>query len=191
MHSQLTTTDLFTGVLVRLAALDPERDPATIAPWFSDSEYHRLLDSDPARPQTPKQVKADMEKRAERDDAFPFAIRALEGDKLIGFVSLWAGNRTNAEGWVGIGLGEREYWGKGYGTEAMRLILRYAFHELNLERVSLEAFADNARAIRSYEKAGFRHEGLQREAMRRDGRRQDVVSMGIRREEWEALLVSA
>lgn len=184
MASQLTHRNLFTGALVRLAALDPERDPAVIAPWFSDSEYLRLLDSDPARPQTAKQVKADMEKRAERDTAFPFAIRTLESDQLIGFVSLWAGNGSNAEGWVGIGLGERAYWGKGYGTDAMRLLLRYAFHELNLERVSLEAFAYNARAIRSYEKAGFRHEGLQRAAMRREGKRLDVVSMGILRTEW-------
>ena len=190
MNSQLTPANLFHGALVRLAALDPETDPALIAPWFSDTEYMRLLDSHPARPQTPKQVKADMERRAEQAHGFPFAIRTRDGDKLIGFVSLWTHNGASAEGWVGIGIGEPDYWGKGYGGEAMRLLLRYAFHELNLARVSLEAFAHNTRAIRSYEKAGFRLEGIQRQWERRDGERRDVVSMGILREDWEAQPVS-
>jgi RimJ/RimL family protein N-acetyltransferase len=67
----------------------------------------------------------------------------------------------------------------------MRLILRYAFAELGLARVSLEAFAANRRAIRSYEKAGFTLEGVQRDWARRDGRRADVVTMGILREEYQ------
>jgi RimJ/RimL family protein N-acetyltransferase len=82
---------------------------------------------------------------------------------------------------VGIGLGDRNYWGRGYGTEAMRLVVNYAFAELNLARVGLEAFAYNTRAVRSYEKVGFSLEGRQREQMRRDGRRLDVVRMGILR----------
>ncbi len=191
MNSQLTSTNLFHGALVRLAALDPETDPAAVVRWFGDSDFARLLDSDPARPRSAKQEKEDMEKRAEQPYGYPFAIRTLEGDQLIGFVSLWARNGASAEGWVGIGIGEAEYQGKGYGTDAMRLLLRFAFHELNLARVSLEAFAHNARAVRSYEKAGFQIEGLQRQWEGRDGQRRDVVSMGILREDWEALLVSA
>lgn len=190
MNSQLTPANLFHGALVRLAAMDPDTDPATVARWFSDTEFGRLLDSDPARPRSAKQEKEDMEKRAEKPNAFPFAIRTLADDKLIGFVSLWAHNGASAEGWVGIGLGERDYWGKGYGSDAMRLLLRYAFHELNLARVSLEAFAHNTRAVRSYEKVGFQIEGIQRQWERREGQRRDVVSMGILREDWEALRVS-
>jgi len=186
MDSELIHANLFHGALVRLAAMDPDQDPAAVARWFGDSDFARLLDSDPARPHSAKQEKADMERRAEQAYGFPFAIRTLEGDKLIGFVSLWARNGASAEGWVGIGLGERDYWGKGYGTDAMRLLLRYAFHELNLARVSLEAFAHNTRAIRSYEKAGLQIEGLQRQWEGRDGERRDVVSMGVLREEWEA-----
>jgi len=189
MNTHLTSTDLFTGALVRLAAPDPDRDPETVAHWFGDSEFIQLMNSDPARPQTAKQVKADMEQRAERENAFPFAIRTLADDKLIGFVSLFTGAWVNGEGWVGIGLGERDYWGKGYGSDAMRLILRYAFQELNLARVSLEAFAHNTRAIRSYEKTGFKLEGVQRQWEGRGGQRRDVVTMGILREAWEAAQV--
>jgi len=92
---------------------------------------------------------------------------------------------THGDGWIGLGLGEREDWGKGYGTDAMRVMLRFAFTELNLYRVSLDVFEYNPRAIRSYEKAGFVFEGRMRQWMRRDGRRWDFVYMGILREEWE------
>ena len=85
----------------------------------------------------------------------------------------------------GIGIGERSDWGKGYGTDAMRLILRYAFIELNLYRVSLDALGSNARAIRSYEKCGFVREGELRDAARYDGQYVGEVYMGILRDEWE------
>ena len=90
----------------------------------------------------------------------------------------------NRDAFVGIGIGEREFWGKGYGTDAMELILRYAFAELNLRRVSLTVFEFNQRAVRSYEKAGFRLEGRQRHGMQREGRRWDILFMGIMHEEW-------
>jgi RimJ/RimL family protein N-acetyltransferase len=177
-------TELFRGRLVRLAAQHPERDAESLARWSFDSEYLRLLDTDPARPQTVKYFQEDGARRAERENAFAFNIRTLDGDRLIGFTSLWISNWASGEGRVGIGIGERADRGQGYGTDAMRLLLRYAFAELNLARVSLEALAENSRAIRSYEKAGFTRDGVQRELVSRDGRRQDVVAMGILQEEY-------
>lgn len=85
---------------------------------------------------------------------------------------------------MGIGIGEREYWSKGYGTDAMNVILRFAFDELNLYRISLNVFEYNQRAIRSYEKVGFVVEGREREFLRRGGRRWDMIFMGLLREEW-------
>jgi RimJ/RimL family protein N-acetyltransferase len=177
--------NLFRGRLVRLAAHNLEKEADRYALWSRDSEYLRMLDSDPARPRTAEKWKQDLTERLERPNNFMFAVRTLEDDQLIGFVNLWVHSWAQAEAGVGIGMGEADYRGRGYGTDAMRLVLRYAFAELNLRRVTLEAFAHNARAIRSYEKAGFKHEGLEREWARRDGQRLDVVHMGILRAEWQ------
>jgi RimJ/RimL family protein N-acetyltransferase len=104
---------------------------------------------------------------------------------LIGFIGLFGIEWNHGNAWVGIGLGERDYWGKGYGTDAMCAILDYAFNELNLYRVTLDVFEYNPRAIRSYEKAGFQLEGRVRKMIHRDGRRWDVLVMGVLRDEWE------
>ncbi len=178
-------SELFRGRLVRLAAQDADKDAETLARWSNDSEYLRLLDSDPAQPRTAKHFQDSAARRAERENDFAFNIRTLADDRFVGFVRLWVMNWTSAEGRVGIGIGEPADRGRGFGTEAMQLVLRYAFAELGLARVSLEAFAENRRAIRSYEKAGFTLEGVQREWARRDGRRADVVNMGILSDEFQ------
>jgi len=98
---------------------------------------------------------------------------------LIGFVGLFQVAWPAGAARCAIGIGEAEYRGRGYGTEALRLLLRYAFAELGLHRVGLTVFEYNRRAISSYEKAGFQIEGREREAMLRDGRRWDIVHMGV------------
>jgi RimJ/RimL family protein N-acetyltransferase len=113
-----------------------------------------------------KKVKEFQEKDLERDNLNElfFAIRALEADMLIGFVGLFDLYLQHGDALVAIALGERKYWGNGYGTDAMQIILRYAFNELNLRRAGLIVFEYNPRAIRSYEKVGFIHEGRIRAA---------------------------
>ena len=179
--------DLLHGQLVRLAAANSETDADSLARWSRDSEYLRLLDSDPATPRSTRQSKEGITEWMEHDrpNSFGFVIRTLADDRLVGFVGLGGIDWNNGNGWVGIGIGAREDWGKGYGTDAMRIMLRFAFSELNLHRVSLSVFADNPRAIRSYEKAGFQVEGRARQVVNRDGRRGDEVFMGVLREEWE------
>jgi len=88
--------------------------------------------------------------------------------------------------WLGIGIGMREYWDRGLGSEALALALRYAFHEMNLHRLTLTVLAYNTRAIHLYEKLGFRHEGTFREFGLRDGKRYDMLLYGLLRREWEA-----
>ena len=178
--------DLFKGKLVRLAGLDPEEASKSFSNWNRDSEFMRLMDTDPPRLHSVKATKEWLEKHFQenRDHEFWFVVRALKDDRLLGDITLWIRNWGSRDAFVGIGLGEREFRGKGYGTEAMQLILRYAFIELNLRRVSLNVFEFNERAIRSYEKVGFRHEGRERQLMQREGRRWDVLYMGILCEEW-------
>ena len=84
-------------------------------------------------------------------------------------------------------MGEPEFWGKGYGSDAMNVILRFGFRQLNLNRVNLNVFEYNPRAIRSYEKVGFQIEGRERQWIAREGKRWDIIYMGILRREWEAL----
>lgn len=180
MESNLTT---FTGKLVRLTALDIEQNAALWAEWSRDSDYLRLLDSDPAIRYNPKQNQAFLEN--EIGNMFCFAIHRLSDDKVVGMIDLSGFNWTAGDAWVGIGIGEGEDRGKGYGTEAMKLVVDYAFNELNLHRVSLSVFDYNPCAIRSYEKAGFILEGRKREVIRRNGRWYDILYMAVLRREWE------
>ncbi|HSJ56839.1 MAG TPA: GNAT family protein, partial [Anaerolineae bacterium] len=115
-----------------------------------------------------------------------FRIYTLDDDRLIGFVALHSLEWNNRAARLVIGIGEPEYRGRGYGSDALRLVLRYAFRELNLERVGLNVNGNNARAIRAYEKVGFRHEGAMRRALRRDGQWQDRIIMGILYDEWKS-----
>ncbi len=178
-------TQLFQGDLVRLTAPDPDADAEIIARWHRDSEYLRLLDSEPARPQLPQDVKKWWEEELRDDSFFPFMIRSLADDRLLGFIGLRIASWNNGDAYVGVGIGDRKDWGQGYGTDAMKIILRYAFTELNLHRVSLGVFEHNPRAVRSYQKAGFSLEGRTRGDISRDGQRLDTLWMGILREEWE------
>jgi RimJ/RimL family protein N-acetyltransferase len=151
-----------------------------------DSEYIRLLDSGPARPFSIREAEKwfkDEEEKNPPEDYF-FAIRTLDGDQLIGFVAL-APIYSHADAWLAIGIGDRTHWSQGHGSEAMRLALQYAFDELNLQRVTLGVFAYNQRAIRTYEKAGFKCEGTLRQSLCREGQRHDEMMMGILRDEWQ------
>ncbi len=177
-------TNLLKGQLVRLSAYDPEVAVELNARWNADSEYLRLLDWDPARRYSKKMNKEWIEKHMDEYLTHSFLIRALEDDRPVGEIGLDGIQWNFGDAFVGIGLGDRADWGKGYGTDAMRIILRYAFMELNLHRVSLNVFEYNPRGIRSYEKSGFVIEGRERGLLQRDGRRWDVVYMGILKEDW-------
>jgi RimJ/RimL family protein N-acetyltransferase len=177
--------DLLTGKLVRLAGIDPAEVSQSFAQWNRDSEYMRLMDSDPPRLHSTKAIKDWLEKELEKaSDMYWFAIRTLEDDRLVGDITLSVINWGSREAFTGIAIGEREFWGKGYGTDAMQTLMRYGFLELNLRRISLTVFEFNERARRSYEKAGFCLEGRQRHYMQREGRRWDIWYMGILQEEW-------
>ena len=178
--------DIFTGKLVRLSAFDPEEMSKTWSRWNRNSEYFRLLNSSGRAVQSPKAAAKWMEEEVgEMSPAsYFFAIRALTDDRLIGEIGLDVVDWSGRDAFVGLGIGETEYWGKGYGTDVMNILLRFAFAEVNLRRVTLTVFEYNPRAIRAYEKAGFCHEGRLRKVLNREGRRWDVHYMGILREDW-------
>jgi RimJ/RimL family protein N-acetyltransferase len=184
--------DFLIGKLVRLTAENPDIVAEACMPWLRDSEYMRLLDMGPAILRSEHRLKEQLEHDSQHigPNRFYFSIRTLADDQLIGGCGLVLQGWTHGDAEVWIGIGERDFWGKGCGTDAMNLVLRYAFQELNLHRVTLGAFAYNRRAIRSYENAGFRHEGRSRQFVMRNGQRHDGVEMGILRREWDALVAS-
>lgn len=182
------SNNLFQGELVRFVAAEPQLAAGLFAKWGRDSEFVRLLDTDPARLLSVDKYKEWFEKdlvEQQKNDELFFLIRTLEEDLTIGLIGLNGIQWVHGDAWVGIGLGEREYWGEGYGTDAMRILLRYAFEELNLHRLSLSVFEYNSRAIRSYEKVGFVIEGRVRQFLNRDGRRYDMIFMGLLSDEWK------
>jgi RimJ/RimL family protein N-acetyltransferase len=117
----------------------------------------------------------------------PLVIETREGDEWVpvgtcGFHQIEWKNRS---GELGIFIGEKRCWNKGYGTEVMKLLLQHGFNTLNLHRIFLRVFSNNPRAVRSYEKAGFVHEGCMRQAEYRDGQYVDVLLMSVLRPEWK------
>jgi len=114
-----------------------------------------------------------------------FVIETHDGHVPIGMVSLDSINWRDREAEVGIIIGESAQWGHGYGSDAMCTILTVAFKWYQLHRVHLRVIADNARAIRSYEKCGFQLEGRLREAAWVDGEYRDVLVMSILDREYE------
>lgn len=181
--------NIFSGEQVRLVVRDPQVLAEYYTRWGRNSEWWRLMGSMAAQSFSLRNHKEWLEKmyEKEQDRNFFFQIQTLEGDRLIGDIGLDGVQWNHGDTFVGIAIGEPEFWGHGYGSDAMRIILRYAFTELNLHRVSLNVFEYNPRAIRSYEKVGFKHEGRMRQALNREGRYWDIVYMGILKSEWERL----
>jgi len=179
--------DLLTGGLVRLSAVDAGELGQAYAGWNRDSELKRLLDFEAARLHSARASTGFFEKMIKEDSPTNhyFAIRALADDRLLGDINLdIINNWGSRDSFVGLGIGDRRDWGRGYGTDALKIALRFAFTEINLRRVTLTVFEYNPRAIRSYEKAGFQHEGRLRGSLLRDGKRWDILHMGILRETW-------
>jgi RimJ/RimL family protein N-acetyltransferase len=179
-------SDLLRGKLVHLTAENPQVMALNFARWNQDTGWERLLDSDPPRLFSAKKWQEWLEKDLEKGESneILWAIRKLDDESLIGFIGLFNLYPQHGDTLVAIAVGERNHWSHGYGTDAMRVMLRYAFSELNLRRVGLIVFEYNPRAIRSYQKAGFVYEGRVRGAMLRDGQRWDYQYMGILRDEW-------
>jgi RimJ/RimL family protein N-acetyltransferase len=172
---------IFTGDLLRLTSPQVD-DQEVFALWTQDDEYMRLMDDDPVRPQSIANF-ANFGKAISNDN-FYFHLRTLEDNQLIGFVVLFNLKWRNQTAEMAIGIGPKQFWGKGYGRDALNLILNYAFSELCLHRVSLTVLEYNACAIKAYERVGFQREGTHRQAIQRNGQRYDLLLYGILREEW-------
>lgn len=105
----------------------------------------------------------------------------------IGTIGLFKIDNIAHSAELGIAIGEKAYWNRGLGSEALRILLNEGFYKFNLHRIELRVYARNHRAIRAYEKVGFVHEGVKREATYRDGEYMDDLLMSVLRPEWDQI----
>jgi len=174
------------GERVRLRAVERE-DVKKYYDWVNDPEVTHYLSL--YLPMSSLDEEKWFEEAQKRDpNQKPLAIEVRDGDgwKLIGNCGVFGIDWVNSSGELGIMIGDKSVWGHGYGTEVMGLLLRHGFETLNLHRLYLRVYADNPRAIRAYEKAGFLHEGRLREAVYKHGKYDDVLFMSVLRAEWDA-----
>lgn len=117
-------------------------------------------------------------------DKYNFAIETLQDNIYLGGCGINEIDWKNSKAVVGIFIGNKEYWDKGYGTDAMRVLIKFIFNEMNINKIKLNVHDFNERAIRSYEKCGFKKEGVLRNELYRDGRYYDIIVMGLFKEEF-------
>lgn len=171
------------GKLVRLRNIARE-DLPRLWEFNNNLEVEIAGGGDPPTPQSLERLQAEFDQEAAKGgrDGPSFAIEA--DGKYIGQCALFNIDSIAQACELGITIGDKEYWGRGYGRDAIGLLLWYAFVQRNVHRVWLKVHADNERAIRSYCSCGFKEEGRLRSHVWTNGHYEDLVIMGLLREEW-------
>ncbi len=182
-------TQLFEGNAIRFGPIDHEKDAEIESRWTHDSDFMRMMEVTPARPVSAALVKKQYEKlekqMEESKNIYYFTIRAHEDDRLIGKAAIQRIEWANGNGFLRIGIGAAEDRRKGYGTQALQMLLRFAFAELNLFRVSAIVPEYNLGAIALMKKFGFVQEVSRRKSLERDNRRWDLYVFGLLRDKWQ------
>ena len=171
------------GERVRLRGIAREDLPRLWA-FNNDLAVELAAGGDPPLPQSLARLQAEFDQEAAKGgrDATRFVIE-VDG-QCIGTCALFNVNATAQTCELGIGIGAKDYWGRGCGRESIRLLLTYAFRYLNYRKVWLRVHALNERAIRAYRDCGFVEEGRQRAHVWSNGAYDDLLLMGVLREEW-------
>ncbi len=173
------------GNRIRFRAPEREDLPRFVA-WLNDPEVRAgLLMYLPLSMAQEEEWFKGMLARPPEEQVLVIEVREGDGWLAIGSCDFNHIHLPSRSAMVGIMIGEKRFWNQGYGTEAMQLLLKHGFETLNLNRIGLEVFDTNLRAIRCYEKAGFVHEGCHRQAMFKDGKYMDILQMSVLRSEWE------
>jgi RimJ/RimL family protein N-acetyltransferase len=160
-----------TALTSRLVVLRPHTAQSfeRLHQWKNDREILELS-ADSMEPSPEEKTRRTLERwMKESEDIIHFAIHRKDTDELIGFLHLALIEREHQRCKIGLVIGEKQYWGQGYGTDAVRCAVDYGFSVLGLNRISAEAYATNPRSVRMLERAGFQREGVLRESILKDG----------------------
>ena len=177
---------MIVGKKVRLRAIEKE-DLVSCQRWLNDREVTQFLLQHSPISMSMEEQWFDTQQAIPPEKGQVLAIEALSEDRwvYIGNTGLHNADAVTREAEFGIFIGEKEFWGKGYGKEASLLMLKHGFEDLNLNRIYLFVFENNPRAIASYKAAGFVQEGILREAIYKNGRYYNVHVMSVLRSEWK------
>lgn len=173
------------GERIRFRA--PEReDLPTYVRWLNDPEVRAGISMYlPMSMAREDKWFTNMLERPLDEQLMSIEIQEDDSWKLIGNLGFFHIDPHAHSAEIGIMIGEKAYWNQGYGTEAMQLLLQHGFNTLNLNRIYLQVYENNPRAIRCYEKSGYLNEGRMRQAHYSEGKFHDVILMGVLRSEWE------
>lgn len=174
------------GNKIRLRAIEREDIPRFVL-WMNDPEVTKylLMNAPLSKAMEEKWFEKQLEKPVTESQIL--AIEAQVGDEWvhIGNTGLHYMEPVTHESEFGIVIGNKDFWNKGYGREAARLILKHGFENLNLNRIYLYVVAENVRGIKAYEAAGFIKEGVLRQALYKNGKYNDIVVMSVLHSEWK------
>lgn len=176
--------NFLTSDAIKLSSIR-EEDIEDIMQWLDDYEFLTYFDMLPAIPQTKKQVNETLDYFIKSQDKIILSIRHKESDKIIGITGFDDIQWNNGAATLFIGIGDKEHSGKGYGKEALKMLINFGFYELNLHRIQLSVIGYNDRAIGLYEGLGFVREGTYREFVNRGGSRTDLYLYGLLKSEWK------
>ncbi|MET8613615.1 GNAT family N-acetyltransferase [Streptomyces misionensis] len=178
---------MFEGKLVRLRALRSE-DAAHHVRWRNDPEVVRWAAAgDPCfGPVTAEAIALGFETmlRLNPRESAVFTVEELAGGRVIGMADYRDLDPHAGVATLGVTIGEREFWGRGHGSDTLRLLVTHLFGAYGLRRLELDTWSGNERAVRAFCRLGFHEEGRRRSAVLVEGERYDRVLFGMLREEW-------
>jgi RimJ/RimL family protein N-acetyltransferase len=174
---------MFAGQKVRLREYRQD-DVKPALNYINDADVKRLLLPGIPYPNTLQDEQKWVDSQTASRDDYNFAIETLQGGKYIGGCGINNIDWKNSVAVVGILIGDKNYWGQGYGTDAMKVLIKFIFNQMNIHKIKLHVYSFNTRAIKCYEKCGFKTEGILRKEIFRDGEYYDEHIMSILREEF-------
>lgn len=181
---------MYEGQKVRLREYRKEDIPLRLT-YLNDPEVTANLTPEVPYPMTLHEELKWFESITSTSDTYKFAVETLANKKFIGGCNISDVDWKNSVATIGIFIGGRENRGKGYGSDALKVLMDFIFMQMNINKIRLTVYSHNKSAIKCYEKCGFKIEGVLRQEIYRDGKYYDKIAMGFLKAEYLKKRVSS